>query len=765
MRTMKYRVFVVVTLMMSVFALYGQELKPAQDYGGKWGYVDAAGKVVVPYKYYGAEEFSEGMARVSLYAVRRGYNPDGKKDELFGFIDSTGHLAVPCIYEDAYAFAEGLALVRWRDDRNYTHFAYIDKIGKVAIHLGTEYSDACPFTEGLAGVKQNDRWGYIDKAGKLVIPCEYEGVYGNYSPYAFSNGLAPVRRYGEWGYVDKTGNYYDFVGDFSEGLAVVRSGKLGYIDTLGKQVIPCRFNGAAPFSEGLAAVKLNGKWGYIDREGKEVIPLVYAEAKKFSKGLAEVRKVDNKGKSFGGIIDRAGYFYNDREEYLRKNFTEFARNVVGRDINEWQKKGKYEKISDWQVRVSEANRQRRIDSLMDVAEKDFIAVNTKELKHSFSVGDYDAEGEVFMLRHPEFGELLVPVPIAEAGSFEKNLKSYRKEYEYGISDNRLALAKVVFSDKKGHRYVYCNDADVQFTKLDIDYKFDKIDIDESLLASTVQTAPSGGKLTIKAVSVSVGASDVDTDIPVCSFRNTKTFAVIFANENYQSVSGVEFALNDGKTFRDYCCKTLGLPEKNVHFVQNATLGNMLNEVEWLTKVAKAYKGEAKVILYYAGHGIPDEGSKDAYLLPVDGNGYNTDIAYKLSDLYTSLSACTAQSAVVFLDACFSGADRSGGMLASVRGITVKPKTEVPHGNLVVLSASQGDETAYPYREKGHGLFTYFLLKKLQETKGSATLGELSAYITEQVRIHSVVENSKSQTPTVLPSATLGDSWTTLRLNK
>lgn len=124
-----------------------------------------------------------------------------------------------------------------------------------------------------------------------------------------------------------------------------------------------------------------------------------------------------------------------------------------------------------------------------------------------------------------------------------------------------------------------------------------------------------------------------------------------------------------------------------------------------------------LLLYYAGHGIRDEECKDAYLLPVDGNGYNTAIGYKLSDLNASLSGSSVRLAVVFLDACFSGAERNGGMLASACGIVVKPKTETRHGTLVLLSASQGDETAYPYRDKGHGLFSYFLLKKLQETKG------------------------------------------------
>ena len=78
--------------------------------------------------------------------------------------------------------------------------------------------------------------------------------------------------------------------------------------------------------------------------------------------------------------------------------------------------------------------------------------------------------------------------------------------------------------------------------------------------------------------------------------------------------------------------------------------------------------------------------------------------------------------------------------------------------MVVLSAASGDETAYPYKEKHHGLFTYYLLKKLQASNGNTSLGELQSYIADEVAKKSIVVNGKSQTPTVLPSVNVGDSW-------
>ena len=92
------------------------------------------------------------------------------------------------------------------------------------------------------------------------------------------------------------------------------------------------------------------------------------------------------------------------------------------------------------------------------------------------------------------------------------------------------------------------------------------------------------------------------------------------------------------------------------------------------------------------------------------------------------------------------------MLASARGVAIKVRDEAPQGNLVVFTAAQGDETAYQYAEKGHGMFTYFLLKKLQESKGGVTLGELGDYITNEVKRESLLNNNKIQTPAVIPAA-------------
>ena len=254
------------------------------------------------------------------------------------------------------------------------------------------------------------------------------------------------------------------------------------------------------------------------------------------------------------------------------------------------------------------------------------------------------------------------------------------------------------------------------------------------------------------------SSDVDRDIPQTNKQNKNTFVVIIANENYDKVDPVQFALNDGNAFQKYCEQTLGIPSKNIHKRTNATGGQIQNEIDWLQQVCKAYD-KPNILFYYAGHGVPNKETAEAYILPKDGNVNNMNTCYKLDDLYASLGSLEVGKVIVFLDACFSGASlhrisqASGG-----RSVALKVTPGKPKGNMIVFSATQEKEIAYPYKEKQHGMFTYYLLKKIQATSGDVTLKELGDYIQKEVMKQSVVENEQIQTPKVDNSLSVEDIW-------
>lgn len=258
-------------------------------------------------------------------------------------------------------------------------------------------------------------------------------------------------------------------------------------------------------------------------------------------------------------------------------------------------------------------------------------------------------------------------------------------------------------------------------------------------------------------------SDVDQDMPLSRTTNRNIFAIVIGNENYKNNEGVPYACRDSKTFSDYVENTLGVPKEQIKHIEDATYNDIRIATNWIINAMKVCRGKGKAIIYYAGHGIPNESGQSAYLLPVDGIGNDTNSAFSLDELYEKLSNVEAQSITVFLDACFSGSKREEGMLTSARGVAIKVKPSTPKGNLIIFSAAQGDETAYPYKDKQHGLFTYYLLKKLQESKGEATLGELSEYLTDEVGRQSFLKNNKIQTPTVIIAPSLQNTWKNLKL--
>ncbi len=439
-------------------------------------------------------------------------------------------------------------------------------------------------------------------------------------------------------------------------------------------------------------------------------------------------------------------------------FSTYAKEYVEKGVNDWQQKGEFERTADWQKRVNDQTRQQKIKELLAEAEQNYISFHLKSITLNPTLGKYDADNEVFAMTDAKYGTFYMAVPFAEAPNFKKNWDNKKLTFQLQIKDDqfKLALVSITLPDRK--EYTYRNTDAVNYNMAEIEYNFAPVDLNFAG-SNTPQS-----RQNITTTKLKAGKSQVDTDIPETGASNPNTFVVIFANEDYKNEASVPFAKNDGAIFQKYCHKTLGIPIDNVHFVENASFNDIRIQLSWLNDICNAFDGNASLIVYYAGHGIPDETSKSSYLLPVDGDGRYMASAYKLDDLYQKLGAMNAKSVTVFMDACFSGSKRENdGMLASARGVALKSIAGQPKGNMVVFSAAQGQETAYPIMDEQHGMFTYYLLKKLQETKGDVTLKDLGDYITTNVRQQSVVKNGKTQTPCVMPASAVADTWQTWML--
>ncbi len=453
--------------------------------------------------------------------------------------------------------------------------------------------------------------------------------------------------------------------------------------------------------------------------------------------------------------------FSDKEIPL---FSDYAKGYVEHNLLLWQTKDPYETVEEYQKRVNVKLRDAKIKELLEIAESEYIQEYTANAKfNKMQLKPYDAENRVF-LAESAYGEIIISVPREnnEAKVFESGWSGTRfMNPEFYISNNKILVSSLEILTPTGKTYRYDSDKNLNYTETKVDINFEAINND--VLAMNNSSNDNKNSKVTKNV-VTIGNSDVDTNIPSTTKINGRTFAVIISNENYQTVGTVPMALNDGYAFSQYCQLTLGLPESNIRFYPDATYGKMLSAMRDIRDISSAFNNDIEVIFYYAGHGIPDESTRSSYLLPIDSDGQQVEGCLSLDRLYDMLGSMKTRGAYVFLDACFSGSKREGGTLSSSsRGVAIKSRPSDPKGNMVVFSAASDDQTALPLESKGHGLFTYYLLKKLQETQGDVTLQELGEYLISNVKSQSVVINRKLQTPTVTPSASLIDGWYNLKL--
>lgn len=335
-------------------AKYAMPLWPVAR-NGKWGYIDSKGKVVVPFEYESAWNFSEGLALV-------------QKGGKWGFINEQGRVAIPfqhdyCLpfydgwarADDSFidkegkqtlflpgvhapAFSEGFAVASplmpsglgWPAGKPMPEPGkpyYVDKAGKRLIirqpGVATGADDALflrdildpdcrgDFREGLAKITVNGKSGFINSQGIVVIPIQYEDAW------SFNDGCTAVTLDGRHFHIDREGNrlydqgrtFDDAHGFFESRAAVKVDGKWGFIDKRADIVIEPVYDDVMSFMGGLAPVKVGDLWGYIDVKGQMAIPPRYAYAHWFLGELASVEMPGVGRDSSGAMrhyINRAG---------------------------------------------------------------------------------------------------------------------------------------------------------------------------------------------------------------------------------------------------------------------------------------------------------------------------------------------------------------------------------------------------------------------------------------------------------------------------
>jgi hypothetical protein len=251
-------------------------------------------------------------------------------------------------------------------------------------------------------------------------------------------------------------------------------------------------------------------------------------------------------------------------------------------------------------------------------------------------------------------------------------------------------------------------------------------------------------------------SDVDEIPPGKGQENKNAYAIVIGVEQYrQQLPRAEFAVHDAQAVAQYLTKTLGYPENNVVTLLNEHAAKSDFEKYFEKWLPNNVEKNATVFVYYSGHGAPNLKNGDAYLVPYDGDpSFIAETGYPLRRMYDALGRLPAKEVIVAIDSCFSGAGGRSVVAKGARPLVMNLMTTALPRNMTVLSASAGDQTSSTYDDKGHGLFTYFLLKGIKNedvTKpdGSISMSDLFGYLKPQVERIARKQYNNEQTPQLI----------------
>ncbi len=246
-----------------------------------------------------------------------------KVKERWGYAGLSGNIAIPARYKEVGTIVSNLGPVVSLEDEAYfidpegnkKHVVlgagYIEKIGALAgdvfpvydgnlwsfynlnnEHIFGGFEEISSIGNGVAAVKQGDKWALVDTAGNMLTEAIYDGFVKDEKEVVFRNNRLFAIEGGKYYLVDSNGSRiseqaFEAARIFADTTyaAVKLGGKWGFIDAKGEFVIEPAYEEARSFSNGFAAVMVDGKWGFITADNKMVIPAQFDGAMDFnSKG-------------------------------------------------------------------------------------------------------------------------------------------------------------------------------------------------------------------------------------------------------------------------------------------------------------------------------------------------------------------------------------------------------------------------------------------------------------------------------------------------
>jgi Cytochrome c biogenesis factor len=203
-------------------------------------------------------------------------------------------------------------------------------------------------------------------------------------------------------------------------------------------------------------------------------------------------------------------------------------------------------------------------------------------------------------------------------------------------------------------------------------------------------------------------------------EDQKKWLFIIAVENYDQSDPVLFSKNSAEEFKIVAQKVFGISGRNTYSLieEKATSGAIKDKLEYL--ITRNVKEGDFIYFYYSGHGVPDPSSGESYILPKDKvvDFINHEPDFALTNIYKKLTDSKASKVIAFIDACFSGkTDNISLFKGTAPGLIRSKEIQFDNSKMALFCAGKSTQFSNSFIEKGHRMFSYYLIKSLATQTG------------------------------------------------
>ncbi|MFK7891164.1 MAG: caspase family protein [Granulosicoccus sp.] len=192
----------------------------------------------------------------------------------------------------------------------------------------------------------------------------------------------------------------------------------------------------------------------------------------------------------------------------------------------------------------------------------------------------------------------------------------------------------------------------------------------------------------------------------------KYHALIIGNNNYESLSKLRTAVNDGRAMERL------LREKYGFTTQLLIDASRYDILAALNALQNTLTDQDNLLIYYAGHGELDEESASGYWLPVDADAASSEKWIANSAVTNIVDAMSAKHILIVADSCYSGTLTRSSVARQLPTMTADQKLRwlqaVTRSKVRTVLSSGGVRPVFDGApNERHSIFAKVLLDELQ----------------------------------------------------